>query len=447
MGVAPYLHKFFEKFDQKILVGYKTHIHCSAKPMPRFFTTILLALLYTQAIAVDFKTYYLQRIDKPPAELKLLLHLYQIQLHNTITRAHYHRYLLHSLLKLPPADMPAVLQLPTPINLPKDNWTQKPRLNLHTATTQNVNQLHPELTRLLATHIHYHSKNNSVHNHLATHTDEHNITQILAQTILQALQADNQQLQQLQALAQRLPITRQWNTQQQRQASATLRSLVLATSWQEAALNNAEQGMLEQLIREQQRQRRWLQLIVGGSTLTATLLLGHGVRRLHRIGWRKLWSQRVLGMHLGYSITTLAALYPTWQLAQAGKRHLQRYLQTPPDMRGQNDYRIAYLAFITNPHNLQRQQQTLLTLNRCVQTLLKPLFAADEVVIKVNPQQPHYRSDHNDNRVTIAVPYSISHTQQLTPTLIKIISHHRQETLPAFALPPDITKYCRHDKA
>lgn len=407
----------------------------------------MLAFFYTQAVAVDFKTYYLQRTDKPQAELKLLLHLYQIQLHTTLARAYYHRYLLHSLLGLPPTAMPAVLQLPVPVSLPDDDWAQQPRLNLHVAANQSVTQIHPALARVLATHIRYRDKNNSVRAHLASRADDRSITHILAQAILQALGADSQQLQQLQALAQRLPTAQQWGERQQRRASAVLRSLVLAASWQEVSLNNAERGLLEQLVREQQRQRRWLYLLVGGGTLTAAVLLGHGVRRLHRVGWRKLWSQRVLGMHLGYSMTILAALYPAWQLGRAGKCHLQRYLQTPPDMRGQSDYRIAYLAFITNPHNLQRQQQTLLTLNRCVQTLLKPLFAADEVVIKINPHQPRYRSDHNYSRITIAVPYSISHTPQLTPTLVKIISHYRQEPLPPFALPPDITRYCRHDKA
>ena len=413
--------------------------------MRYFFATVLFALVSLRVVAVDFKTYYLQRTDEPQAEFKLLLHLYQTHLNTTLAHAYYHRYLLNSLLALPPTALPAMLQLPVPVNLPHDDWAQQPRLDLLAVAEQRLTQMHPVLARVFATRIRYRGKDCPLREHLATlsakNNDRHSM-HLFAQAILQALQADSQQLQQLQALAQRLPTARQLSVRQQRQASATLRSLLLAVRWQEVSLSNAERGLLEQLVRDQQRQRRWLHLVVGGGTLTAAVLLGHGVRRLHRVDWRKLWSQRVLGMHLGYSLTTLVSLYPAWQLGRAGKRHLQRYLQTPPDMREYSDYRIAYLAFITNPHNLQRQQQTLLTLNRCVQTLLKPLFAADDIVIKVNPHSPRYRSDHNNNRLTIYVPYSVSHTSQFTSILIKIISHYRQEPMPTFALPSDLTRYC-----
>ena len=269
-------------------------------------------------------------------------------------------------------------------------------------------------------------------------------THLLVRAVLRVLWEESLHLRQLQALAQRLPTARQFGVTQQRQASAVLRALVLAAGGQrELQLNNAARGLLEQLVRDQQRQRRVLQALVGGGVLTAAVLLSRGVRRVRGIDLRALWSQRVLGMHLGYSVTTLAALYPAWQLGQAVKRRVQRALQTPADLRAQGDYRVAYLAFLSNPRNLHRQQQMLQTLNRCLQRL-QPLFDARAVSLKVNAQRNRYRIVRAAERVSIAVPYSASSAMRLT--LEQAISHYYDGQLPPHVLPSEI-RYCHRDKA
>ena len=90
-------------------------------------TCLLLALLCTPAVAVDFKTHYLARTPNPSPEFSLLLHLYQTQLNASLAVSYYHRFLLHTLLGIPPRPLPAMLALPSPITLPHDDWAARPR--------------------------------------------------------------------------------------------------------------------------------------------------------------------------------------------------------------------------------------------------------------------------------------------------------------------------------
>ncbi len=425
---------------------------------------LFLALLCTHAVAVDFKTYYLERSDNPDPEFSLLLHLYQTQLNASLSTSHYHRFLLHALLGIPPRPLPAMLELPSSITLPHDDWAVRERISLPDlrraavalALQQEYEPL-PEhldqrtLQRLLSTSMRWRGKSTTLRAHLTglrdstaeMEHDDHALTHLLVRAVLQVLWAEGARLQQLQVLAQRMPTARQLGVAEQRQASAVLRSLVLAVDeLQELQLNNAERGLLEQLVRDQQRQRRVRQAIVGGGALTAAVLLSRGMWLLRGIDVRALWSQRVLGMHLGYSVTTLAALYPAWQLGKAVKWHVQRALQTPADLRKQGDYRIAYLAFLSNPRNLQHQQQLLHTLNRCLQKL-QPLFAEQEISVKVNAQRNRYRIVREANHLNIAVPYSASSDVRLA--LEQVILQYYDGQLPLNVLPAEV-RYCRRDR-
>ena len=425
---------------------------------------LLLALLCTHAVAVDFKTYYLERSDNPDPEFSLLLHLYQTQLNASLSTSHYHRFLLHALLGIPPRPLPAMLELPSSITLPHDDWAVRERISLpdlrRAAVALALQQEYepvPEhldqrtLQRLLSTRMRWRGKSTTLRAHLTglrdstaeMEHDDHALTHLLVRAVLQVLWAEGARLQQLQVLAQRMPTARQLGVAEQRQASAVLRSLVLAVDeLQELQLNNAERGLLEQLVRDQQRQRRVRQAIVGGGALTAAVLLSRGMWLLRGIDVRALWSQRVLGMHLGYSVTTLAALYPAWQLGKAVKWQVQRALQTPADLRQQSDYRIAYLAFLSNPRNLQHQQQLLHTLNRCLQKL-QPLFAEREISVKVNAQRNRYRIVREANHLNIAVPYSASSDVRLA--LEQVILQYYEGQLPPNVLPAEV-RYCRRDR-
>lgn len=426
-------------------------------------TCLLSALVCHQAIGVDFKTHYLARTADPSAEFSLLLHLYQTQLNASLTTSYYHRFLLHSLLDLPPHRLPDMLALPPPLTVPHDEWAMRERIPradlLHAAFAQAREQEHepwPEhldrhtLQALLSSRINQRGKHDHLHTHLAaaqamrhddraTHTSAH----LLVRAVLQVLWRESLRLQKLQGLAQRMPTARRYGVAQQRQASALLRTLVLdAGKVRELQLSNAERGMLEQLERDQQRQRRVQQALSVGGALAVALLLSRGAGRLRALDVRALWSKRVLGMHLGYSVTTLAALYPAWQLSKAVKRRVMRVLRTPADLRLQSDYRIAYLAFLANPRNLQHQQQMLHTLNRCLQRL-PALFAQRDLSIKVNAQHHRYRIVREAERLSIAVPYSASSDVALA--LEQVIAHYYEGTWVPQVLPPNLT-YCHRDR-
>ena len=428
---------------------------------------LLLALLCTHAVAVDFKTYYLERSDNPDPEFSLLLHLYQTQLNASLSTSHYHRFLLHALLGIPPRPLPAMLELPSSITLLPDDWSRRERISLpdlqHAVVALALQQEHeplPEhldrqaLQQLLSIHLRWRGQRATLQEHLVSLQDNtaaveyderaaHTLTHLLVRAVLQVLWNEGLRLQQLQALVQRMPTARQLGVAEQRQASALLRVLVLTVDeLQELPLSNAERGLLEQLVRDQQRQRRVRQALIGGGVLTAAVLLGRGGWMLRGIDVRALWSKRVLGMQLGYSVTTLAALYPAWQLGKAVKWQVQRALQTPADLRQHSDYRIAYLAFLSNPRNLQHQQQLLHTLNRCLQKL-QPLFAEQEINVKVNAQRNRYRIVREANHLNIAVPYSASSDVRLA--LEQVILQYYEGQLPPNVLPAEV-RYCRRDR-
>ena len=375
--------------------------------MRKFFAvTCLLAIVGGQALAaqVDFKTHYLARTPAASDEFRLLLRLFQTQLDTTLASSYYHRYLLHSLLAIPPRPLPALLVSPVPLTALTDTWAEKERLPRHTL---------------------WHNAGSD-----ATQDDEHaahHLTHRRVRAVLQVLWEDSVHLQQLLALAQRMPIAQQYGETEQRQAIA----------------------VLKQLAHDEQRQQRVQRALIAGGAVAAAVLLAQGVLRLNKAGKsvasgvRALWSKRVLGMHVGYSLTIAAALYPAWQLGKAVKRRVQRRWQTPADLRQHSDYRIAYFAFLSHPHNLQRQQAMLHTLNRCLQKL-HPLFAEREITVKVNTQHNRYHHMRQATRLTIAVPYTASNDVPLA--LRHIITHYYDGKLPPSVLPQDI-KYCRRDRA
>ncbi len=423
--------------------------------MRDFFSRACLLCVFFchQALAVDFETHYLGRTDNPRPEFSLWLHLYQAQLNASLAASHYHRFLLHALLALPPRRLPAVLALPPPLTLPPDVWATQERILpadlLQAAMALALQQDHQpwpqhldrrRLRALLSRHINWRGENASLQAHLVA-PQEHGmtLTHLLVRSVLQALWLEDVRLQQLLELAQRMPTARQYGVAEQRRASDVLRVLGLdAGRWQELQLDNAGRGLLEQLRRTEQRQRRVRQALSGGVTLAAALLLSRGLWRLRGLDVRALWSKRVLGMHLGYSVTTLAALYPAWQLGQVVKRNVQRARQTPADLRGQSDYRIAYLAFLSNAQNLHRQQRMLRTLNRCLRRL-QALFAEGEINLRVNTQHNRYRIEREEGSVSIAVPYSAS--SDVHVALQQVIASYYGGQFLAYVLPADVS-YC-----
>ena len=429
--------------------------------MQDFFskTCLLFTLFCHQAMGVDFKTHYLERTADPSAEFSLLLHLYQTQLNASLAASHYLRFLLHSLLDLPPRRLPDMLALPPPLTVPHDEWAMRERIPradlLQAALAQAREQEHQPLPAhldrhmlqaLLSTRVNQrgtsaeHLQAQAMrHDDRAAHTRAH----LLVRAVLQLLWTESVRLQKLQGLAQRMPAERKYGVEQQRQVRALLRVLVIeAGRARELQLNNAERGLLEQLERDQHRQRRVRQAFSVGGALAAAVLLGAGARRWRALDVRALWSKRVLGMHLGYSVTTLAALYPVWQLSKTVKRRVMRMLQTPADLRHQSDYRIAYLAFLSNPRNLQHQQQLLHTLNHCLRRL-PALFAEGDINVKVNAQHPRYRIVREAETLSIAVPYSA--TSDVSSALEQVITHYYEGIWPPQVLPPDI-KYCHRDR-
>ena len=410
-------------------------------------TCLLFALLCPPALGVDFKTHYLERTADPSAEFSLLLHLYRTQLNASLAASHYHRFLLHSLLDLPPRRLPDMLALPPPLTVPHDEWAMRARLPradlLQTALAQAREQEHQPLPAHLDRHVLQALLSSRVISAAQARRDDDRVAHLLVRAVLQVLWRESVRLQKLQGLAQRMPTERNYGVKQQRQASTVLRALVLdAGRAQELQLSNAERGLLEQLQRDQHRQRRVQQAFSVGGALAAAVLLGAGARRWRALDVRALWSKRVLGMHLGYSVTTLAALYPVWQLSKTVKRRVMRVLQTPADLRRQSDYRIAYLAFLSNPRNLQHQQQMLHTLNHCLRRL-PALFAEGDIHVKVNAQHSRYHIVQEAEQLSIAVPYSASSDVPLA--LEQIIKHYYEGKWPPQVLPPDI-KYCHRDR-
>jgi len=410
-------------------------------------TCLLFALLCHHALGVDFKTHYLERTADPSAEFSLLLHLYQTQLNASLARSHYHRFLLHSLLDLPPRRLPDMLALPPPLTVPHDEWAMRARIPradlLHAALAQAREQEHQPLPEHLDRPTLQALLSSRVISAAQARRDDDRSAHLLVRAVLQVLWTESVRLQKLQGLARRMPAERNYGVEQQRQASTVLRVLVLeAGRTRELQLNNAERGLLEQLERDQHQQRRVRQAFSVGGALAAALLLRAGARRWRGLDVRALWSKRVLGMHLGYSVTTLAALYPVWQLSKTVKRRIMRVLQTPADLLDQSDYRIAYLAFLSNPRNLQHQQQMLHTLNHCLRRL-PALFAERDINVKVNAQRPRYHIVREAEHLSIAVPYSAGSDVSLA--LQRVIEHYYEGEWPPQVLPPDI-KYCHRDR-
>lgn len=427
----------------------------------RVYLIIALCLPYLRAQGVDFHTHYLQRAASHPvsSEFSLLLRLYQLQLTTTLAASYHHRYLLHSLLAVSPLALPPPVALPPPLSLPPDSWAAEQRLaraRLLDAARETAAQLRQGsaltefdarlpasmLRALLQRRVRYRGKLTSPAAAIdawqrdstltnSTSTEPQALTHLLVRALLQALYADAQQLQWLAVLARRMPRAASFGEAEQRAAVAVLRELALSAP-HDMELNNDEHAARQRLQRDLYRRRYLRQAALAGGSLVATLLLGKTWGWLRAVDLRALWSRRVLGMHLGYSVTTLAALYPAWKLGSATKRQLQAVIQTPPDLRGEGDYRIAYLVYISNPHNLQRQQEALQMLQRCLQRL-QPLFAEEEIHVKVNPQRHRYRLDRRAARLMVAVPYTVSNDAHTA--LEAIVRHYYRQQLPPHILP------------
>ena len=434
---------------------------------------LTFVLLCQPVAAVDFSTHYLQRTTSAQVEFSVLLRIYQAQLATLLTASYRYRYLLHSLLALPPLALPAVLQLPDGIALPVDEWGQRERLSV-TDLLRAVLELAQQpvgnaarvadpalpaalLSQLLATRVRYRNSTATVRSHINALRQEYGsdsddvrsaqtLQHFLVLAVVHVLRLHDEQLQQLQELARRLPTALQFGDAEQRRTVAVLRTLVsVSGELPRLDLDAAEQEALARLQRTQQRQQALWWTLASGGTLAAALLLWRGGMRLRGHSMRSLWSKRVLGMHFGYSVTTLAAFYPAWQLGRAVKRRVQRELQTPADLRGWSDYRIAYLAFLSNPRNLERQQETLLLLGRCLRRL-QPLFATQAISVVINTERNRYHHTTTKGQLTIAVPYSVSSSVAVAATLAKIISHYHDWEWPHYLLPEDTRTYCRRDK-